>query len=193
MLRANDLPTKVIDECEIRTRLYHANGHSGPLGTLALIDILRFTKVQLPSAEKPPVVFDWRGVPRHTRVTAYCDGALRKGEFMGYGPNATLAILIDSEEMTRHIRACDVRILDQRRERELEAESADAQLSGDNVDWKKATAGVAVWVSEDGDVKAGVVSAPAKDAHGPSVMVDGEDKARRISPDLLTLDEPLPS
>ena len=50
LLGVTDLPESVVDEYGLRLKMFHRDGASGPLGTLALIDMLRFLKVDLPAA-----------------------------------------------------------------------------------------------------------------------------------------------
>lgn len=41
-LDGRPIPQQVIDEYNIRIRMFHSAGHSGPIGTVALIDMIRY-------------------------------------------------------------------------------------------------------------------------------------------------------
>jgi len=57
------LPKLLVREYSIRLRMFHADGNSGPLGSLGLIDLLRFLKHGPKPPPEPPRFVDWSRMP----------------------------------------------------------------------------------------------------------------------------------
>lgn len=77
MLNITEIPDDIEREYMIRVRMYHKQGASGPIGAMALIDMLRFLghscepgRIALPDDDKT----NWRGVDIMTPVHVRVDG-----------------------------------------------------------------------------------------------------------------------
>ena len=73
---AAQIPESVLAEYELRLRLFHSDGNSGPLGTIGVIDMLRSMKLGVRRPAKPPTAVDWSLVPMNgtVRVMAKVSG-----------------------------------------------------------------------------------------------------------------------
>jgi hypothetical protein len=112
LLGTSDIPKEVLDECAMRTRMYHADGNSGPLRTLALIDMLRFLGKKPPAPVIPKSAVDWRMYPQDgtVRVEARFFGAWQPGVFLGFVQGGTLAVRLDGDAMIKECNASIVRL-----------------------------------------------------------------------------------
>jgi hypothetical protein len=72
LLRVNEVPSDIEEEYEIRVRMFHSGGGSGPLRILALIDLLRHLGRTKPEDPKP-VAVDWRNKVGAEIVAKYGD------------------------------------------------------------------------------------------------------------------------
>jgi hypothetical protein len=114
-----EIPAFVLDEYRVRIHLFHTNGGSGALGTLGLIDMLRFLKVgrRPPDEEKAPT--DWSRIPRDgsVRVVAKVRGANGRrleapGVYVGETEGGVcLGVRLDGDAWVRSCPRPDVRIV----------------------------------------------------------------------------------
>src|SRR6478609_8696384 len=83
ILRAGSVPPAIAAECDRWTRAYHSAGHNGPIGTLALISIVRLCGVELPEVVNKPTSTIWHSVKINTRVEGKFFGSWQPGTFLG--------------------------------------------------------------------------------------------------------------
>lgn len=112
MLGITEFPADLIKEYELRLRMFHANGHSGPLGTIALISVVRELGYGPPYVEEKPVSSDWRKYPYDgsVRVEARFFGGWQLGVFLGFVEAGTVAVKLDNDETVRECRPDMVRL-----------------------------------------------------------------------------------
>lgn len=103
MLGVEELPAGLVEECELRTRMYHAAGHSGPLGALGLIPAVRAAGYGPPKPQSPaPDAVDWSLMPAdgRTRIEAQFGGLWHMGSYVGPGPDGEIAVkLLESGDI----------------------------------------------------------------------------------------------
>ena len=94
----SSIPPDVEAEYSIRANAYHRDGNSGPLRTLALIDLTRYLGLAPPNVAKKTAPVDWRQFPHDgsTRVEAYFFGAWMPGVYLGFVESGTLAVRLDT-------------------------------------------------------------------------------------------------
>jgi len=177
------IPTSVVAEYELRLRMFHSDGNSGPLGTVGIIDMLRSMKLGPPKAKPKEAVLDWAGVPHDgtVRVEAKRDdnGEAKwlAGIFLGQVRVGTLAVRLDGREWIDEFSRKNVRL-----EREKPAEAYVASEPEEEEDTflllGMAQLGDRVWIDEDGDWKA----AEFGDFDGAmvSIRVHGERAFRSV-------------
>lgn len=114
MLGTDTLPKAVRDECELRTKMYHRDGNSGAMRSLALIDLLRYLKLKPVALEASPDKIDWRKYPQDgsVRIEAKYFGEWQPGKFLGFVEHGMLAIRLDGDAMVRESRPDNVRLLE---------------------------------------------------------------------------------
>lgn len=106
-----EVPKKYVREYWLRLNLYHKDGNSGPLGTLAVIECLRFSGWKPPHpADEPEEETNWDTVNRGARVEARFGGAWAAGEFVGFGENRVLLVRLDDDEFIKECRRDMVRV-----------------------------------------------------------------------------------
>lgn len=154
-------PKSVLDEYRIRLALFHRDGHSGPLGTIALIDLVRSQGLKPPVIPKDKTVVDWRTVA--TDGSVYVDvpmfGDLKRGTYCGMGTHGVLHVKFPGDEMVYECCPPAVKLVPPEDanpeplepEAVLTAEGAAAMLA----DWQKVEAGTAVWFDWQGDIVPG--------------------------------------
>lgn len=179
ILRTNDIPTNVVEECQRWTRAYHGAGHGGPIGTLALISVVRLCGVELPAIDSKPKQTAWSNVPVNTRVEAHFFGSWQQGTFLGLGPGGVLAVRVDMDGQVRECYPHVVRLpggksdiaslppspamKDVLATAEVPQSSKAKKAAAESVepekppeakpfDWSKANRGDLVWAERDGDV-----------------------------------------
>lgn len=112
ILGVRAIPADVRDEVELRTRMYHSDGNSGPLPTIALIDAVRFCGKTRPvdSAEKAKV--QWRDMPQDgtTRVEAFVANNWLPGVFLGFVSAGTLMVRLDGIAFVQECQPGNVRL-----------------------------------------------------------------------------------
>lgn len=106
MLRVSSLQDDVRREAEIRTQLFHRSGFNGPLGAVALVDMLRFMG-HSPAVEPTPTErIDWTKVDADgsVRVEARFGGAWCPGVFLGLIDNGVLTVRLDEDPYVKECR-----------------------------------------------------------------------------------------
>ena len=97
-LTGGNVTDDVLAETHLWTRLFHADGNSGPLGTVALIAMLRQLGVPLNAAEPKAEPFDWSSLPQDGSVVVEAMFPERHeyaiGRFVGFVSMGTLAIKV---------------------------------------------------------------------------------------------------
>lgn len=182
ILKVEDVPDDVRREVSLRTILYHRDGNSGPLRTLALIDAIRFLGYEPHTEEPKPTAVDWRTVPDDgtVRVEARFNGTWMAGSYIGIVEHGTVAVKMDHDEFVRECRPDMVRFegveakiepepekkpTAKRKERKIEAPVAARKVhkedrNGDPViDWAAIIPGDKFYAEVDGDyVEAAFIS-----------------------------------
>jgi len=77
---AAQIPESVLAEYELRLHLFHCDGHSGPLGTLGLICMLRSMDLGRPPPAEQRVDVDWSRIPTNGSVRVEARIERRGGE-----------------------------------------------------------------------------------------------------------------
>ena len=101
-------PKEARVELDKRTRMYHCAGGSGPIGVLAVIDMVRF--LGLEKAERPEDkalelvkdadgLVEWRKLPTDgsIKVMAFRYGKYLPGSFKGFVQHGSIAVVLDNE------------------------------------------------------------------------------------------------
>ena len=173
---------ELVYEYEKRLRMYHACGHSGPIGTLALIDLVRSMGCVVANlSSKEEKATDWWALPRDgsARIEARFVGAWLPGVFLGFVDAGTLMIRLDEETMVRECRPCHARFIGitdivsvDEDAPKIVPEVADydfpevpttpvfntptsvssVSVPNSGIDWTKAKKGDPVWAMYDGDI-----------------------------------------
>jgi hypothetical protein len=87
-----EIPAELAEEIALVTRMFHAAGHSGSIGTLAVILSGRRLGYS-PPKRKAPVQGLWSSIAAGTRVECFFLGTWRDGgTFIGLGQNGVLLI-----------------------------------------------------------------------------------------------------
>ena len=197
ILKTEAIPDDILREVSMRTVLFHRDGNSGSLKTLALIEAVRFLGYE-PQFEEPkaPVV-DWRTIPGDGsfRVEARFNGAWMPGVFLGLVEHGTCAVRLDDDEFVRECRPDMVRIEGQepkaadlvedrkvrtKKEKKIEQPAPTRKVhtedkNGDPViDWAAVVPGDEFYAEVDGDyVESKLVS---QDGDEVVVLVGEEEK-----------------
>ena len=159
-----DLPDSVREEYEVRIHLYHCDGASGPLGSLALIAMLRSMNLgRRPAETKPPPV-DWSRVPwdGSVRVTARITNAAgdkqqASGAFVGEERGGMLAIRLDGDAWVHSIPRNDVQVARGEPVRPLAPEDAHESTVpiAEREPWVSLDVGESVLITDKGVEKEG--------------------------------------
>jgi len=182
-IRADEIPASVIAEYELRLRMFHGDGNSGPMGTLGIIDLLRSMKLGPPARKPQEAVMDWARVPMDgsVRVEArkHNDGEAKwfAGTYMGQVGAGTLAVRLDGREWVDEFSRRNVR-LERDKPAEAYVEPPTEQEAEVDVLLPLAKPGDRVWIDEEGDYKA----AEFGDYDGAmvSIKVEGESASRCV-------------
>ncbi len=216
LLGVETLPDKVVSEYEIRASLFHRSGSTGPLGPLALVDLVRFLGLRSPKVEAPPVKVDWRALPQNgtVRVEGKFFGDWRPGVFVGLVEHGTLGVRFDDDPVIRECRADMLRLSDAPLPKEglniepvsdtvsqeqpdaraglldgpeiVEADEEPWKSKTPNIDWSAITPGVNVWAWVDGDLADGVYVRPSDE--GRIVVRVGEKDLSVLSDSVELVD-----
>jgi hypothetical protein len=188
LLNVDEVPQDVREEYSHRIRFWH-QAHSGPLGELGLIDLIRFCGHKAPQVGQPPVT-DWRNFPHNTQVQALFEGRWKLGAYQGYVAPGTIAFESDGvvyEVLARNARLpvmeYDLPEIDKVSEPEIDKVSEDA-TDALPVPEEEPTSEVQyqplprVLVEDDDDILDGTVMGEPDDEEYVSVQIDGEDVPR---------------
>lgn len=178
------IPEDVAEEVELRTRMYHRAGGSGPIGTLSIIEAVRHCGHKPDLLPEKPVQIDWRQLPQDgsVRVEAKFFGQWLPGQFIGFVDYGNLAIRFDDDlivkECPRHI----VRLMEVEEDRgpaPLQPEPRINLIKDDDDTVSVGFAseheeGESVWVDIDEDVVDGEYV--SQDHDSITVRIGGEEK-----------------
>jgi hypothetical protein len=162
----------LVREVEIRTRMFHACGASGPLGALALVDAARHKGFGLKPADPAPARIDWRSKRLGTPVEAKFFGEWMPGTYLGYCGSGTIQVRLDGESMVKEIYPTNVRLAP-------DPVSEQPDEPAGPIDWETVAEGDGFLLTENGQVKD--VIFVQLDAPGVRVLVEGEEEARVVS------------
>jgi len=113
MLGDGSIPSALEDEYQLRLRMLHAAGVSGPLGAIALVDLVRACGIrpEIVMPERPPTV-DWQSLPQDgsTLVEAQFNGQWMPGKFIGFVGDGTLQVKLDNDDYVRECHGHMVRL-----------------------------------------------------------------------------------
>lgn len=193
ILGVEQLPEDVVQEAELRTKLYHGAGAcSGPLGPLAMIDLVRFLGHRPKKAEPKVEGVIWRNLTTDGSVKVVAGpffGSMQEGVFLGIMPDGKLAIKINVDGMVRECRQQMVTLASEGHVDYKEPAPPVADLIQEPIDtqdeeipefaWESVSKDAPVWVSQgdDKDPLTGSFVKVLKDGK-LSVKIEGEDKAR---------------
>jgi hypothetical protein len=191
---------EILAEAHLWTRLYHADGHSGPLGTVALLSMLRILGVSLRPTAAPTEAFDWNAIRAdgsvivEARVPDTDDVVI--GRFVGFVAMGSLAVQVGNQVI--EFPPIHVRLKGQSEdgftdtlsvtipveegpfipapETEVDPPLPEAFPMDDRSMWLTIAAGRGVWVMDQDDTKDGEFMGMADD--GLKVLVAGEDEPR---------------
>jgi hypothetical protein len=176
-------PASVVAEYNLRIRMYHMDGHSGALGTVGIIDLVRSMGLGPTLPEERPPTLNWEKLPRdgtvhvEARVEYEEDGDTKykwlPGTYRGIVAMGTLAIRLDGRLQIDEFGRKDVRIV---RENPVEpvVRSVDETFEIDEV----------VLVEDGDEVKQGIVKG-YKDGR-VMVLCEGKERSRGYSPECVT-------
>lgn len=124
LLGTNTVPEEVQHEYRIRVKWFHSDGHSGPMGTLALVNMLRYLGYKANPEQEKPKVTDWRAVPKDKSVQVEVEwqNEKRLGRFCGMVGAGMLMIDMDGDEMVREFPPYQVKVVGVDKEEEPDAE-----------------------------------------------------------------------
>jgi hypothetical protein len=103
-----EISEEVKSEYETRLSMFHSDGNSGPLGSLALIDMVRSLGLGGRSRKVTGVAVNWRDVATNGTVCVIADGS--PGKFVGFCDHGLLAVRLDDNEFVQEFRASQVQI-----------------------------------------------------------------------------------
>lgn len=183
-----EIPPKLEEEYELRLRLYHADGNSGPLGSIGLIDLVRFLGYGRTFAQERVEVIDWRQYPQDgsVRVEAKYFGGWMPGAFRGFVADGLLAIKLDDEQFVKECRRDMVRLAENQGPIEATDNLSvplDAVDESPATNWSVVDEGEQVYVDDDGNTLDGVfvrVGAEGPDGLQVLVQIDGEEAPREF-------------
>lgn len=127
LLGVQDIPEKYVQEYEIRKHL-HDLRDSGPLGTVAIIDLLRFCKYEPPPKIKVEQEIDWRSVKKGTRVECIVRQEWTPGEFLGFGELGVLHVQLDHKDWVTEFPRKLVRIAQDQTKPKIEKVKAPKEI-----------------------------------------------------------------
>lgn len=179
LLGVDKLPDDVVQEAELRTRMYHGAGAmSGPLGPLAMIELVRFLGYR---PKKQPVSNNeaviWRNLPTDGSVKITAGpyfGSMQEGVYLGMVSEGLLAIKLNTDGFVRECRQSMVKLSEETHEDFVEeatplaasiknslpeepAAESEEQAYEDKVEelpefsWLSVSTGAPVWVSQGDD------------------------------------------
>ena len=187
ILGCEKTPEEVEKEYEIRSRMFHRAGGSGPLGVHQMIALVRSLKLAPPKGRTIDQVVDWGAQKQDGSVEVevrYHD-AWHRGKFIGWGDMNQLAVRLDGVIAIRSFPRGVVRlarpikqVVDKQPEEplpELPETVGELPLAHD---WAQYKQGARVMVSLDDDLVDGTFSGVSGDT--VFVQFDGEPHARPV-------------
>lgn len=200
LLGEGEVPERYLREYSLRLTMFHKCCNSGPLGSLGIIDLLRFCgfKPALPLPKEEEA--NWDEVKRGTRVEALFTGQWMPGEYLGYGENRVLLVRLNDDSYVRECRRHMTRVAADQTppavEPTIEEPLPPAQLEPEDIpsgyqdpksevpppswepkeatDWTHVAKGEAVWVDLPEDVQDGTFVSAANDGK-LIVLVNGQE------------------
>jgi hypothetical protein len=177
----HSFPPAVIAEYELRLQMFHGDGHSGPIGTVAIIDMLRSMKLGPRPRNELPKETDWVRMPKDGSVTveAYVksaeDGEHKWviGTYLGIVGVGTLAVRLDGASWVHEFTRKDVRIA-----REKPPEPVVNPVEGS---WEMDEP---VLVEDGNTYLAGVFKAHREDGK-IMILVEGKERSRAYAPECV--------
>lgn len=188
-LGTEEILPKYANEYLMRLKMFHTDGNSGPLGTVGLIDLLRFCGFKPKGVVEEVALVDWDKVPRDTRVEAQF-GGWQGGVYLGYGPNRSLCVRLDNDEFVKECRRDMVRLEVVEPVNPIAdipmniGEVAPETIPQEPSDWEHAEPGATVWVELGDDVPDGTFVSLANDGQ-VVVLVNGVEYT--VAPNQVTL------
>lgn len=183
LLGVTEIPEKYAREYRIRKRMYDRIGGGGPLGTIALVDLLRFCGFSLRDLIEPPAETNWDGVRKGARVEVLIDNEWKPGEFLGFGELKTLHVQLDHDPWVKECPKSLVRLAKEQKKPAIEkvvTEVVQTVVAEQPTDegmyspWNQQPAGLNVWVEMENDLKDGTF-VRVHDAERVVVEVNGEE------------------
>lgn len=113
ILGSKAIPQEVADEYRLRAGMFHRGGASGPIGLMALVDLVRFCGLAPATLDTEPEHVSWGGYPQDgsTRVEARFFGAWKPGAFLGFGKAGSLLVRLEEDGKTRECMRHVVRLV----------------------------------------------------------------------------------
>ncbi len=182
--REEDIPSRVVVEYQVRLRMFHADGNSGPLGSIGLIDMCRALRAGPKPPPKQPRVTDWTKMPSDGSLTVEArpageNGEWKAGVYLGRVKAGTLAIRFAGDPWVHEFVASEVRIP----EPEVIDDPAQHQRGHPpNLSYQKGlkpssmNMGDPIWIRIGQDIVDGVYR--GRDRDTIFAVVDGEDEVR---------------
>lgn len=190
---AAQIPEKVLAEYELRLKLFHCDGNSGPLGTIGIIDMIRSMGLKPASTQKQTTLVDWSRVPMNgsVRVMARLTDAQGKptwvsGVYVGQVGVGSLAVRLDGDLYVHEMHRADVRIA---REEPMEPESVPGKKLTEDVPsetgpWSSVKVGDPVMVEAGDDYQNGQFQGVQEGE--VLVLLEGELTSRPFASELVT-------
>ena len=111
------IPGCILAEYRVRLRMFHCNGHSGPMGTLGLIDLLRSLKYGPRKQSDPLRIIDWSRMPTNGTLHVEAKVHITKdkmewqpGVYLGRVGVGGVAVRLDGHKWVHEFSPRDVRI-----------------------------------------------------------------------------------
>lgn len=196
ILRVSDIPEGVADAYMRWRDAYHRAGHSGPLGTIALLCMVENAGYAIPRSPERVMSTDWRLFPQDGSQKVQIingSGPPRYGSFLGFVSNGTLAVRLYGQQKIDEFLPGELKPVPQEEWEKIEPTleqvlAQQAAPSGREQDAKKShdvwwTTGEQVYIHLDDEVLEGVVCHPSVEGHDPGdgycwVMLKGRKRPK---------------
>ena len=135
ILGMDPIPNDILEECDLRTSMFHKSGASGPMGALAMISLVRDLGYKPASQAERSAKTEWRELPQDGSVRIEAGpffGTMQPGTFLGFVQAGMLAVKLDEDDFVREVRADMVKLAaDQRKPAEGSEDAAvpDARIN----------------------------------------------------------------
>lgn len=184
-VEAESIPAAVIAEYELRLKMFHSDGHSGPIGSVAIIDMLRSMKLGPRPSNEQAQETDWLRLPIdgsvhvEAKVLSSDDNEYKwiPGVFVGRVGVGTLAVRLDGGVYVHEFGRRDVRIY-----REKPAEPVVNPIDDP---WLEVAIDDQVVVEDGDDYKEGLFKG-IKDGK-IMVLLEGKERSRAYAPENVAL------